>query len=431
MLVALVIPADPPGKNNFNQVPIGALYTATTLRRAGVEVLFSDLRRTDAVQPGVEQLAEADLVVVFSTDYDLAQCYPSLRPTADGVARLRAAGARKIVCCGSHGTVDPALTRQFTGVDGVVCGEFEFAVPGLVEHVRTTGSVPPVWPLDGQAVAATVDQLADLGMPDYDLAPMVEYASEGFVDGELTMVRSALLLANRGCPFACNFCYLLFGRRLRRRPVESTIQEMLRLRNDYDVRHFFFLDYTFTLDRKWVQRLCAEIQRHQLDVSWMCQTRVDCLDPEDLRLMKEAGCAGVWLGVESPELEQRRYLSKDKIAFSEIDAAVRMIREAGMEVLSFVMVGLPNESEASLQSLNDWLTESQVYYSLSTFQRRPGTPLARDSGLEFDSWEALDRPSGVLGESSLGLRDLDWFFEYHDRSTHRVSNRMRRKAVGP
>jgi radical SAM superfamily enzyme YgiQ (UPF0313 family) len=428
MRVALVIPADPPGKNNFNQVPIGALYTATTLREAGMEVLFADLRRTDADQPSVARLADADLVVVFSTDYDLAQCYPSLRPAADEVARLRAAGARKIVCCGSHGTVDPELTRQFTHVDGVVCGEFEFAVPGLVEHVRSTGSVPPVWPLDGQAVAATEDQLAGLGAPAYELAPMVEYASEGFVDGELNMVRSALLLANRGCPFACNFCYLLFGRRLRRRPVESTIQEMLRLRHDFDVRHYFFLDYTFTVDKKWVQRLCAEIQRHRLDVSWMCQTRVDCIDPEVLATMKAAGCAGVWLGVESPELEQRRYLSKDKIAFSDIDAAVRMIREAGLEVLSFVMVGLPNETEDSLRSLNDWLTESEVYYSLSTFQRRPGTPLARDSGLELDSWDALDRPSGVLGESTLRLRDLGWFFEYHDRSPHRVSNVMR-KAV--
>jgi hypothetical protein len=133
----------------------------------------------------------------------------------------------------------------------------------------------------------------------------------------------------------------------------------------------------------------------------------------------------VWLGVESPELEQRRYLSKGRIAFSDIDAAVRLIREADLEVLSFVMVGLPNETESSLQRLNEWLAESQVYYSLSTFQRRPGTPLARDSGLQFDSWESLDRPSAVLGESSLRLADLQWFFDFHDRSPRRVSNVMR------
>lgn len=374
MLVALVIPADPPGKNNYNQVPMGALYAATTLGAAGVDVLFSDLRRAGS-GPNPETLASADLVVVFSTDYDLAQCYPSLQPAADCVALLRAAGTECIVVCGSHGTVDPALTRAFTGVDGVVCGEFEFALVGLVEHVAATGTVPAVWPLDGIPVTPSEMHLAQLGLPRYDLAPIAEYASEGFVNGELRMVHSALLLGNRGCPFACNFCYLLFGRRLRRRPVELTIAEMETLHREHGIGHFFFLDYTFTLDRAWVQRLCAGVRDRGLDVSWMCQTRVDCLDPDTLRLMAQAGCTGVWLGVESPELEQRRYLSKDRIAFSDIDDAVQMIRDAGLEVLSFVMVGLPNETESSLRALNEWLETSQVYYSLSTFQRRPGTPL--------------------------------------------------------
>jgi anaerobic magnesium-protoporphyrin IX monomethyl ester cyclase len=207
------------------------------------------------------------------------------------------------------------------------------------------------------------------------------------------------------------------------------LAEMERLRWTHDVRHYFFLDYTFTLDNSWVRQLCAGIHGRGLDVSWMCQTRVDCLDPETLRLMKTAGCTGVWLGVESPELAQRRYLSKGKIAFPEIDAAVRMIRDAGIEVLSFVMVGMPNETTSSLQALNDWLEESQVYYSLSTFQRRPGTPLARDSGLVLDSWGDLDRATAVLGESSLRVDDLGWFCEFHDRSARRVSNVMRRQTT--
>lgn len=288
MLVALVIPADAPGRNNFNQVPIGALYSADTLERSGVDVIFSDLRRPGS-GPEVGRLAEADLAVVFSTDYDLAQCYPSLQPAADCVALLREAGARWVIVCGSHGTVDPVLTQAFTGVDCVVRGEFEFALPELVEHVRSTGDLPEVWPLSGQASAPSEQQLAELGPPRYDLAPMADYASEGFVDGDLRTVRSALLLANRGCPFACNFCYLLFGRRLRRRPVELTLTEMETLRWRHAVAHFFFLDYTFSLDKDWVRRLCQGIQERGLAVNWMCQTRVDCLDSETLRLMKAAG----------------------------------------------------------------------------------------------------------------------------------------------
>jgi anaerobic magnesium-protoporphyrin IX monomethyl ester cyclase len=431
MKVALVIPPDPPGLNNFNQVPISGLYTAGQLIAAGVETEFHDLR---AGQPDLAAryavIAAADLVVVLSTDYDLAQCYPSLRPAAECVRHIKDSGAVRVVCGGSHATVDAGLTRSFTGADGVVAGELEFAVPDLVRHLGAGGTLLDTWPPDG-AYTADEARLASLGLPAYHLAPMSHYASEGFVDGTLDRVNSGLVLANRGCPFACNFCYLFFGRRLRRRPVEATVAELSAMCQDHGIRHFFFLDYTFTLDEAWVRAICEHIRKAGLDISWLCQTRVDCLSEPVLRMMKDAGCAGIWLGVESPELEQRRYLSKGRIGFEDIQQAVRLIRGCGMQVLAFVMVGVPNETQSSLRSLNNWLDDSEVYYSLSTFQRRPGTPLAHEAGSAGqDDWEQLDVASEFLGDSELRMADLRWFFDYHQNSPRRVKNIMANRSSG-
>lgn len=428
MKVALVVPSDPPGVNNFNQVPIGALYTAAQLRDAGTDVVFRDLRR-DGDDAAYATIAASDLVVVFSTDYDLAQCYPSLRPAADCVRRIKARGSVPVVCCGSHAAVAPVMTRSFTGADAVVVGEFEFALPSLVEHLAGGAELPDVWPADGQPVMAGDTELAALGVPAYDLAPMREYASEGFVNGQMRRVRSALVLANRGCPFGCSFCYLFFGRRLRRRPVGATIAELRMLSGRYDVEHFFFLDYTFTLDDAWVRQMCAGIRAAGLDISWICQTRVDCLDEDTLRLMRASGCTGVWLGVESPDLEQRRYLGKGRIAFDDINEGVATIRRADLEVLAFVMVGLPNETESNLRSLNDWLAESGVYYSLSTFQRRIGTPLAAEIVDLPRDWGHLDETSHFLGESGLRIADLGWFHDFHATSPRRVANVMHGQVV--
>jgi anaerobic magnesium-protoporphyrin IX monomethyl ester cyclase len=198
---------------------------------------------------------------------------------------------------------------------------------------------------------------------------------------------------------------------------------------EYGIRHFFFLDYTFTLDGGWVRELCEAIQSAQLDISWVCQTRVDCLDEDTLMTMRQAGCAGVWLGIESPDLEQRRYLSKGRIGFDAIQEGVDLIRRCGLQALSFVMVGLPNETESSLRSLNSWLTDSAVYYSLSTFQRRMGTPLADGGHPASTGWEYLDDTSEFLGESELRIADLDWFFDYHKRSPWRVANIVRRSST--
>ena len=428
MKVTLIVPRDAPGANNFHQVPIGSLYTAARLRRDGVDVTFADLRIDREDGPWVyAEAATSDLTVIFSTDYDLAQCYPSLRPTTEAVRALREAGARNIVCAGSHGTADPRMTREDSGSDAVVVGEFEFAIPELARALTERGVLPARWPETGTRIA-TEEELATLESPAYDLAPMDRYFSEGFVGSQIDRVNSGLVLANRGCPYACDFCYLFFGRRLRRRPVASTLAEVETMYHRNGIRHLFFLDYTFTIDNSWVSELCHGIRDRELDLSWVCQTRVDCLDEETLKLMKQAGCAGVWLGIESPDLEQRRYLGKGRIGFDEIERAVRLIRDCGMQVLAFVMVGLPNETESSLASLNAWLDSSQVYYSLSTFQRRLGTPLAAAQEMPRVSeqgWGYLDAESEFLGESELRRADLTDFFDYHNTSATRMANVMR------
>jgi anaerobic magnesium-protoporphyrin IX monomethyl ester cyclase len=429
MRVAFVVPQGPAGTHNFHQIPIGTLYAAAQLRRRGDAVSVHDLRFGEPDDTVYGEIGGADLAVVCSTDYDLAQCYPSLAPTARCVRSINDAGAATVVCVGSHGTADAALTRAFSGADVVVAGEFEFAVPDLVAALESGVPVPERWPAEGVRLA-TEAELAELDAPAYDLVPMDRYHSEGFTGDELDRVNSGLLLGNRGCPYACDFCYLFFGRRMRRRPVEKTLDELQSMYRRDGIRHFFFLDYTFTLDQAWVRSLCAGIRRRKLPISWVCQTRVDCLDDATLAEMRMAGCAGVWLGIESPELDQRRYLSKGRIAFDDIQRGVARIRAAGMQVLSFVMVGLPNETESSLRNLNRWLEESHVYYSLSVFTRRLGTPLATAADpIRRHGWGYLDRPTEVLGESALRLETLDWFFDYHTHSTTRVANVMRRRPA--
>lgn len=428
---ALVMPRLPRGLHNFHQIPIGSLYTAARLREQGMEVDVYDLRVDHDGDSVYAEIAAADLAVVFSADYDLAQCYPSLAPAVECVRLIRNAGGARIACAGSHATADPALTREFTGADIAVRGEFEFAIPELVSLLGAGGRPGEIWPAEGPRIA-TEPELAQLPEPAYELAPMDRYFSEGFAGNELDRVRSGLVLGNRGCPFGCSFCYLFFGRRLRRRPVESTLAEIKAMHDRHGIRHFFFLDYTFTLDGSWVQALSTGIQRLGLDISWVCQTRVDCLDETTLALMKQAGCSGVWLGIESPEIEQRRYLSKGNIGFEDIEQGISLIRGAGLNVLAFVMVGLPNETESSLSGLNDWLGSSRVYYSLSVFQRRLGTPLSNGEPApqaQESGWEYLDQPSEFLGESSLRRADLGWFFDYHEKSPTRVANVMRRRLA--
>lgn len=61
------------------------------------------------------------------------------------------------------------------------------------------------------------------------------------------------------------------------------------------------------------------------------------------------------------------------------------------------------------KGIDAWLDQSQVFYSLSTFQRRLGGPLTKGGldEMEKEGWAYLDRQSDFLGESSLWRADLN------------------------
>ena len=74
--------------------------------------------------------------------------------------------------------------------------------------------------------------------------------------------------------------------------------------NEYGAREIIFRDETFTVDKKHIANLCREIISRGLNkkVDWSCTTRVDCVTPDLLRLMKEAGCWQIAFGFEFGEL---------------------------------------------------------------------------------------------------------------------------------
>ncbi|MCB1606191.1 MAG: B12-binding domain-containing radical SAM protein [Xanthomonadales bacterium] len=437
MRVLLLVPSAPRTAQPLVQAPIGMLHAASKLRHMGVTVDFLDLRLAKHPHSELRKLAPtSNIVAVCSSDYELAQCYPSLDYAKQCIETLRALiqPPTRILCVGSHATVNPKLTLAYTGADVAIRGEFEWAIPEFVTEWRSSISETETWPAQGPRIASEAE-LASLEAPAFDIAMMDKYFSEGFEDGELRRVKSGLVLGNRGCPFGCDFCYLISGRKFRMRPVSSVIRDIAIMVKEHGLRHFFFLDYTFTLSKKWVHSLCVELVARSIDVSWLCQTRVDCLDVEVLSAMREAGCKGVWLGVESPVLEQRRYLGKGKFGSAELEDAISVIRSNGMSPLAFVMVGLPNETELTLRSLNEWLARTNVYYAVSTFRRRMGTPLGEDlqhsEVVKTLGWGYMDIKTPFLGESKLEVSKIKWFFDYHETNPMRVANVLRRnEALG-
>ena len=390
-VMLLVPPTAHPSR--WNQPPIGALFTAAVLKERGHAVRLFDLRLPCREEQWVQGALQSDVVILETTEYDMAQCYTwELDPARDTVLKLRANGiSAMIAAVGSHTKTAPELTTKFLDVDAVLIGENEHVVPAFLEHLTIGQKAPTPFVFSDK----TPVDVASLPLPDYsllDLTPYKTFVPHG--NGKLELTTTALILANRGCPFACDYCYIdYFGTKMRLRPVEKVIAEVKAL-YDKGIRNFFFLDYTFTVRKDWVLNLTAALRQENLPITWGCQTRCDTVSQSLLDAMREAGCRYIWYGIESPDISSQavnKNLNREKMS-----AALRWTVLSGIQPMAFLLVGFPVED---IDSVAEWVKAQPFIFVLSTVLPRPGTPLFARLELEtteFDDWRALARTASFM-----------------------------------
>jgi radical SAM superfamily enzyme YgiQ (UPF0313 family) len=161
--------------------------------------------------------------------------------------------------------------------------------------------------------------------------------------------RFLIIAPLRGCPFNCSFCtcQTYYGKKLRKRSVASVIKEIEYDMVRYNVRNFFVWAETFVVDKKYVEQLCRAIIDRKLNISWTCNSRVDTVDPELLKLMAQAGCWMISFGIESAEQKILDEVQKGT-KVEQAGDAVRWAHEAGIKAVGHIILGLPGETRQSI-----------------------------------------------------------------------------------
>lgn len=179
--------------------------------------------------------------------------------------------------------------------------------------------------------------------------------------------KTAQVVATRGCSNACFYCsesVSLYGRREIRRTIEHLRQEFAWLKQ-HGYEAIYFDDPTFTRDKNWVFKLCEELKRWGF--IWGCNTRVDCLDEETVRGMRQAGCEYLFCGFESavPEILQAMNKTSDPSKYLE-DAvsSYSVLRKNGLPCSAFLIFGNPRREKKDKKLIYAPETDKDVYNSL-------------------------------------------------------------------
>jgi radical SAM superfamily enzyme YgiQ (UPF0313 family) len=257
------------------------------------------------------------------------------------------------------GTVCKTLYEEILeseSITAVVKGDVEVVIPSLVQAVLDKSELSTiagiVYRTSDNNICVTKDSepLSDLDhlpMPPYHKMPVKQYRDLCW--GEETSYMP--ILDGRGCPFMCKkFCPypLAFGTKPLYRNSKAVVDEVEYLHKQFGVEAFIFRSQSFTLNKEHARSICEEILQRDLHVKWLCETRLDSVDPDILKLMSSAGCKLVHYGLESGDPELFKSIGKPGCDLAIHGQSVEETKKAGMMPKLNVTIGLPGESWDSI-----------------------------------------------------------------------------------
>jgi radical SAM superfamily enzyme YgiQ (UPF0313 family) len=220
-----------------------------------------------------------------------------------------------------------------------------------------------------------------------------------------------LLSVGRGCPGNCIYCVAnqYYGRKFRKRKVESVVSEIEECTDKFDIRNFLFWGESFTSDPRYGEEICDEIIRRNIKITWSATSRVDTLNQVLLDKMKKAGCILLGLGIESYDQEVLDKARKG-ISTAQIDSAVSMVKKTGISSMGHFVFGLPGDTwETALNSIRfacKNLTYAQFYCAIPYPKTELEKIACENEWIGESDYTKYDLTTPVMRNEALSLTDV-------------------------
>lgn len=322
--------------------PYGAYLLATILRNLGHDVIMADLIAQGSISlaPYEKDIAESSLIGISATSLSwpsALDCILSIR---------RKFPERKIVLGGIHGTMFDEYILSTTGVDYIIRGEGEIALPQLVEAIegkRDFDDVPnlSVWK-DGSIARTALhppisgEQLCQFPVPNYSNTPLSVY-------------NGLALESSRGCPFNCTFCgtsYRGSWRGIRPEDFVARAEHILPYLQNTCLGSLQIADDEFTAHRDRAKEICRLLGQKHPDIRMVFDCRANDLLDEDLVAVMAPVTSRFLVGAECGYDEGLRRVGKGTTCEKLEGAAATLFRNNISERCDFsFIIGLPWETQ--------------------------------------------------------------------------------------
>jgi len=292
-----------------------------------------------------------------------------------------------IVVGGPEVTPDNRWVLEHPSVDAGIFGEGESRIGSLLEALAAghpPQGIPGAFFKDSRGIHVNRGDAQ---------AWNLESCPYPYLDGRIAPSRDGTLFLEtvRGCPFRCRYCYYHKAFRSMRLHPFASVEKVLDFayERNSELREIYLMDPTFNAQQRFKDLLKSLVRRRlKKDVRLHAELRADTLKLEDVQLLRDAGLVSAEVGLQSvnPVVLRAagRYADPEKVA-----RGVTWLKDAGIDVITGIILGLPEDTPASFATTLEWLQRTQAYSVVHPFVLSvlPGTDFrahAATLGLRYD-----------------------------------------------
>jgi anaerobic magnesium-protoporphyrin IX monomethyl ester cyclase len=352
--VCLISPSSPFLIDDKVFPPLGLLYVGRELKYRGIPVTVHDGATAD-IPEGYD---------VYGISVTTSQ-FPQAKEILHHIRQFP--GKPRVIVGGPHATVDPDSCIN-SGFDAVVMQAGESSLPIVLEHGCRIIDTPYTKHIH----------------PDRSLINLKDYHYD--IDGR----PATSVMTTRGCPYQCGFCCKI-NKKVKVFSSDFVLDELRELRDVYGYKAFMMFDDIFIVDPNRLIVILDEIKKW--DIYWRGFVRADIVVKNGLEMAKrmaESGCREVGMGIETGSNKILKIINKGEDA-DTLKKGIAILKEAGIRVKGFLIVGLPSESPETIEETRQFLHTSgldDVDFSLFTPYKKTNIYDNKD---KFDiNWDTLD-----------------------------------------
>lgn len=346
--------------NPIATIPGGFTFVAKRFKKNGWEVrtfinTFDDFHTSEDILKKIDAY-RPDVVGFSYATYNILEIY-RLQKMCQNAGYFVIAG-------GNHPSIMPEECLR-NGADLVFRGEAELSIDDFCSwfankkleeknKLRGVSYIENISTVHNPSPPRIID-LDNIGGIDFESVDINKFkTANGSVKG------LNIISCGRGCPFQCSFCSHSAWYKYASRSADSIINEMIDVNKRYGITNFWLSDETFTVNKPRMYEFCKKFKEANLSFTWMMGTRVDCVDEELLKVMKEAGLAQITYGVESADNETLKKIRKGYTAEKAYDIIIKTAK-AGIPMYVNLMTGFPWETPVHVKKNIDFINKISKY----------------------------------------------------------------------